>query len=106
MKTKANIEKWLESPGVKLEFWYIERALSAERPSVDWGKTDYFYQHNIIYQYVGKILGFNISSEWIWSVLSHPWVKRLLNSLFQAGADKTFVIGTREFHLKQTVDCQ
>lgn len=38
MKTKANIEKWLESPGVKLEFWYNERGLSAERPIVDWGK--------------------------------------------------------------------
>ena len=40
MKTKANIEKWLESPGVKLEFWYIERGLlaHAERPSVTWGK--------------------------------------------------------------------
>ena len=40
MKTIANIEKWPESPGVVLEFWYIERGLlaQAERPSVGWGK--------------------------------------------------------------------
>ena len=35
MKTIANIEKCPESPGVVLEFWYIERGLlaQAERPS-------------------------------------------------------------------------